>query len=146
MIDLREECIVPELAARNKEGALKELTQVLARFSGLDETYLLRLINDREKVGSTGVGNGVAIPHAKVGQLDRVLLCLGRSRDGISFDAIDNQPVHIAVMILSPPDRPDEYLKILGKVSRLLKNPDLRKQIRQATATTEIVGLFADAE
>lgn len=143
MIKLREESVILELKARNKEGSLNELAELLhGQCPTVDLATVCRLLEERELVGSTGVGNGVAIPHAKVKQLDHILLSLGRSQEGIQFDSIDNQPVHIIILILSPADRPDDYLKTLAKVSRFLKNPEMRRQLKQATSTNKIVELF----
>jgi PTS system nitrogen regulatory IIA component len=103
---------------------------------------LYRVLTEREQLGSTGVGNGVAIPHAKVTGLEKLLLCLGRSRAGISFDAVDNRPVHLFVMILSPPGMAGEYLHTLARVSKLLKNADIRNKLLLATDTETIQELF----
>ena len=143
MIKLQEKSVILELKSKNKESSLNELAQLLHdQCSTIDLATICQLLQERELVGSTGVGNGVAIPHAKVRQLDQILICLGRSQGGIQFDSIDNQPVHILFMILSPADRPDEYLETLAKVSRFLKKSETRRQLRQATSAKKIVELF----
>jgi len=108
---------------------------------GIDE--ICRVLTEREQVGSTGVGNGVAIPHGKVAGLDRIMLCFGRSRRGIAFDVFDNQPVHLFVVILSSVGLADEYLKTLARVSRLLKQADKRQLLLRAENRQDIVDVFA---
>ncbi|GAB4340055.1 MAG: PTS sugar transporter subunit IIA [Desulfobulbaceae bacterium] len=146
MIHLEEQDIVLDMAARNKDAALRELVEILHRHcEGLDLAGLYRVIRERELIGSTGVGNGVAIPHGKVEQLDRLLLAFGRSLNGIGFDAVDNQPVHLLVMILSPLEMTDEYLHTLAAVSRLLNNPETRRLLRTTSSTREVVDIFEEA-
>lgn len=143
MIQLLIEDIILELEASNKEGVLKELTDVLHKHcSHVDTENLFKIVRERELIGSTGVGNGVAIPHGKVEKLDRILLCFGRSQAGVHFDSIDNQPVSLFVMILSPAGETDEYLKTLAGVSRLLKLPEKRRALRLAKSQEEVAHIF----
>lgn len=143
MIKLQEEDIILDLEAGNKERVLKELTGALHRHcSHLDEEDLYTIVHERELIGSTGVGNGVAIPHGKVEKLDRILLSFGRSQGGVHFDSIDNQPVSLFVMILSPAGETRDYLQTLAEVSRLLKLPEKRRALRLATSREEIVHIF----
>jgi len=146
MIQLQEEDIVLDLTARNKDGALKELAKVLHKHCpGVKLEHLYQILRDRELIGSTGVGNGVAIPHGKIEKLDRILIGFGRSQNGIGFDSIDNQPVHLLVMLLSPVQLIDEYLKTLAMVSRLLKQPETRRILRSTDSRQEIVSIFNGA-
>ncbi len=146
MIHLLEEDIVLDLEARSKEAALKELAAVLHKHCPQQNlTGLCKVLRERELIGSTGVGNGVAIPHGKIDGLDRILLCFGRSLNGIGFDSIDNQPVHLLVMILSPFHVIEEYLKTLAGVSRMLKHPESRRVLRTTSSTKEIRDIFNKA-
>jgi PTS system nitrogen regulatory IIA component len=88
------------------------------------------------------VGNGVAIPHAKVPGLEEMILCFGRSTRGISFDAVDNRPVHLFVQILSPMGMANEYLQTLARISRILKEEQNRRLLMQAASKEDIVALF----
>lgn len=147
MIQLQAEDIILNMEAKNKEGALKELAGVLHKnCSHISIENLYQVLRDRELIGSTGVGNGVAIPHGKMEELDRILLCFGRSRNGIGYDSIDNQPVHLLVMILSPVRVIDEYLKTLAKISRLLKQSEKRRILRTTKSRLEIVDIFREAD
>ena len=143
MIQLQEENIILDIEARSKDGTLKELAGTLHKHctnANIEDIY--QVLRDREQIGSTGVGNGVAIPHGKIKELDRILLCFGRSKNGIGFDSIDNQPVHLLVMLLSPIQVIDEYLKTLAGISRLLKDPETRRTLRTTTSKEEILGIF----
>ncbi len=144
MLNLSKECVILDLAATTKEAVLRELAEAMRHQCpgiGIDE--ICRVLTEREQVGSTGVGNGVAIPHGKVEGLDRIMLCFGRSRQGIAFDVFDNQPVHLFVVILSSVGLADEYLKTLARVSRLLKQAEKRQLLRQAEDRQAIVDVFA---
>jgi len=143
MLTLGHQCIILEMKSTGKDEALKELADTIhASCSDVDPAMLLTVLQEREQVGSTGVGNGVAIPHAKVPGLDRLILCFGRSSAGISFEAVDNRPVHLFVQILSPTGRPDEYLRSLARISRLLKKEANRRFLMQATDKEQILALF----
>ena len=143
MIQLQEEDIILDIEARSKDGALKELAGALHKHcTNVNIERLYQVLRDREQIGSTGVGNGVAIPHGKIKELDRILLCFGRSRNGIGFESIDNQPVHLLVMLLSPVQVVDEYLKSLAGISRLLKDPETRRTLRTTESKKEIFDIF----
>ena len=147
MLHIRKESVLLDIKARNKDGVLQELAGVLQEeCPHVESEKLFQLLREREKIGSTGVGNGVAIPHAKVDGIDRIHLAFGRSHDGLGFEAIDNQPVHYIVMILSPPDRPGEYLRTLGAVSRSLKQPEIRKKLSAAADRGKIVEILRDLD
>ncbi len=143
MVLLEKKCIIPELESTDKEEVLRELaTAAHGKYTLIDQDTMYRVLTDREQLGSTGVGSGVAIPHGKVPGLQQLLLCFGRSSAGVSFDAVDNQPVHLFVMILSPLDQAGEYLQTLARVSRLLKNSALRNDLLQAAGPDAILELF----
>jgi len=145
MLHLSEDSVLLDIKARNKDGVLQELAAAVHKeCPKVDLETLCRLLRERENIGSTGVGNGVAIPHAGVDDLDRIHLGFARSREGIGFEAIDNQPIYLVVMILSPADKPDEYLKTLGAVSRSLKKPEIRRQLRVAETRKKIVEILED--
>jgi len=146
MLTLGRRCIILEMQSTSKDEALQELADAIhASCNDVDPAMLLTVLQEREQVGSTGIGNGVAIPHAKVPGLDRLVLCFGRSSTGISFEAIDNKPVHLFVQILSPTGMADEYLHSLARISRLLKKDANRRLLMQATDKEQILDLFNTA-
>lgn len=141
---LQRDAIILDMKAATKEAALRELAGTAATLCGrFTEETLFNVLLERETVGSTGVGNGVAIPHGKIDGLDEILLCFGRSRTGINFDAIDNRPAHLFVLLLSPADKAGEYLQTLAAVSRILKQQGNRQQLLDSTSRDDIVALFA---
>ena len=143
MVQLQKQCIILEFEATDKEGVLRELAgAVHANHPLIDQATMTNILAERELLGSTGVGNGIAIPHGKVPGLDKLLLCLGRSAAGVNFDALDNRPVHLFMMILSPPDMAGEYLQTLARTSKVFKDTDLRNQILTAVDAETIVQLF----
>jgi PTS system nitrogen regulatory IIA component len=143
MVPLREQCVILELEAKNKEGVLLELASVVhEKCPKISLDIINRVLSEREQLGSTGVGNGVAIPHGKIPGLDKLLLCFGRSSAGVGFDAVDNRPVNLFVMILSPVDLAADYLQTLARVSRLLKDSTIRNRLVQEKEAKGIVELF----
>lgn len=144
MLALTQESIILDLKATSKEGALRELAAMAAVACGrFTEEVLYHVLLEREAVGSTGVGNGVAIPHGKIDGLGEILLGFGRSRTGINFDAIDKHPVHLFVLLLSPAEKAGEYLQALAEVSKFLKNPAHHHLLLDSTTKEEIAALFA---
>ena len=147
MLQLGKECIILDMKAASKDEALHELaTAAHSKCARVDADVLLRVLQEREQVGSTGVGNGIAIPHAKVPGIEQLLVCFGRSKRGVSFEAIDNRPVHLFVQILSPIGMADEYLQSLARISRLLKSEDNRRLLLEAKTEQEILDLFNSSE
>jgi len=132
------------MKAATKEAALRELAGVAATVSGrFTEETLFNALLEREAVGSTGLGNGVAIPHGKLEGLDEILLCFGRSKNGIDFDTIDNRPAHLFAMLLSPANKAGEYLQTLAMVSKILKQPGNRQRLLDSASRDEIAAIFA---
>ncbi len=143
MIQLERQCIILDLQAANKEEVLLELASSVHNCCPeIDLQAINTVLHEREQLGSTGVGNGVAIPHGKILGLAKSLLCFGRSRQGIGFEAMDKRPVHLFVLILSPVNFAEDYLKTLASVSRLLKDDTSRTQLMQAQNQQTIIDLF----
>ena len=143
MIELSEQCIVLALESTSKEELLGEMAEAAQRrYPELNSKSIQQVLMEREQIGSTGVGNGVAIPHGKLHELQQCLVCFGRSAKGISFEAKDNKPVHLVVMILSPVGMAEEYLQTLAKVSKLMNNEENRNKFLQAKSRENIQQLF----
>jgi PTS system nitrogen regulatory IIA component len=122
--------IVKELGGGNKMEVLEELCRVLvAHDPDLDQDKMVGILLDRERLGSTGVGEGVAIPHGKMENLDRLVACFGRSSQGVEFEAVDKKPVHLFFLLFAPENSAGIHLKALAKISRLLKRPSLREEL-----------------
>jgi PTS system nitrogen regulatory IIA component len=128
---LTEKQINPNLQARGKRAAMEELCQSLAR-PGLDPDRLMEVLLERERLGSTGIGDGIAIPHGKLPHLDDLLLAFGRSLAGVDFDALDGKPAHLFFLVVAPENSAGVHLKALARISRLLKSHVVRKELMQA--------------
>jgi nitrogen PTS system EIIA component len=127
------------LLSDTKIDVLAELINVLIA-SGLtiDRAKAVDVLQQREKLGSTGIGDGVAIPHGKVSDLHDLVVAFGRSRKGIAFDAIDGKPVHLFFLLLAPENSTGQHLKALAKISKMLKTPDFRKKLIDAKSTSDL--------
>ena len=143
MIEITEQCIVLELESINKEGLFGELAGAAQKkIPELNAEIIQQVLMEREQLGSTGVGNGVAIPHGKLHGLEQCLVCFGRSKKGIGFETKDNKPVHLVVMILSPVGMTEEYLQTLAKVSKLMNSESNRDKFFQASSKKTVQQLF----
>ena len=138
MDSLKEGAIVAELNATDKKGVLSELTASLAEASGVKQEELLRVLLERERLGSTGIGGGIAIPHGKLKPLQSLLMGFGRSRKGVDFDAMDGKPTHIFFLLLAPEDSTGGHLKMLARISRLLKNTVFKERLMNTADWREL--------
>jgi len=144
------EAILPDLQATTKEEAIREMVDAL-RAAGCvaqaDVEELVRAVLRREGLGTTGVGNGVAFPETRHPAVKRMLGTIALSRGGIDFDAADGAPVHIFFLVISPPNRPAEFLRAEEMISRLLLGHDeFRNRLRQAATREEVMALIAQAD
>jgi PTS system nitrogen regulatory IIA component len=129
---LKQPLLLADLRAGDKEGVLREMSEHLsihAKDVGARAEDVLAALLNRERLGSTGVGEGVAIPHAKISGLKSLVACFGRTVQGVPFDAIDYQPVRLIFVLLVPENSAGAHLKALARISRLLKNPAFRERL-----------------
>ncbi|MGC2425352.1 MAG: PTS sugar transporter subunit IIA [Nitrospirota bacterium] len=144
---LTEEMVIPELRARTKQEVLDEFSVFLGEQGQIPEPVALSdILAARESLGSTGIGEGVAIPHGKMGGLTRMIIAFGRSGKGIDFDSLDGQPAKLFFLLVAPEDAPGEHLKALALISRLMKNAKLRESILKARDAKEIKVLITREE
>lgn len=141
---LDRERIVPDLRASDKGGVLEELAAVVAADCGApDGQTVVGVLLERERLGSTGIGEGVAIPHGKLDGLDRVVAAFGRSRGGVEFESLDGAPVHLVFLLLSPADSASTHLMALARISRLLKSHSFREELLSAGTRDELFEIIA---
>ncbi len=144
---LNSAAVVPDLKAGNKNAVLAELTDALkAVESGIDRDQVISVLLERERLGSTGIGEGVAIPHGKLKKIDQLLLSFGRSRQGVDFDSMDGKPAHLFFLLVAPEDSVGIHLKTLARISKLLKNADVRKRLLEAEGRDEIYRIIVQEE
>jgi len=131
---LSKELIIPELSARTKKAVLAELVAAVHFVQPeLDETHVLDVLLEREALGTTGIGDGIAIPHGKIAELESVLVVVGRSAEGVEFDALDFEPCKIFFLVLAPEKVAGVHLRVLAHISRMLKEEDFRQQFLSAS-------------
>ncbi len=141
---LSEDAVLARLSAKDKAGVLRELCEpICRRLKEVDPERLVRVLSEREKLGSTGIGDGVAIPHGKLAGLPSVVASFGISAEGVDFQAIDGQPTHLFFALIAPEDSAGVHLKALARISRLFKNPSFRRQIVEAPDARVIFDLIS---
>ncbi len=144
---LSPELIKIPLESKDKEGVIREMVDVLSKNGKvIDPEAVLEAVLEREKVMSTGVGQGIAIPHGKTESVTGVVAALGISPDDIDFQAIDEQPVHIVFLLLAPPYETGLHLKALSRVSRLLSKEEFREKLLQASNAEEAMRFIQEEE
>ncbi len=127
---LAEESVIVCTGLRSKNNILEQLAAVAARAAGVEADAVYRAISDRESLGSTGLGNGIAIPHGKLAGLPRVVAAFGRLEQPIEFDALDDQPVDLLMLLLAPIGAGADHLKALARVARILRTDAVVSELR----------------
>ena len=144
---LREDLVFPDLAASDKAGILGELCAGLARaHPSLNASQLTETLLEREKLGSTGIGEGVAIPHGKLSGVPGLLAAFGRKRAGVDFAAIDGKPTFLFFVLFAPDNSAGLHLKALARISRLFKQPQFRQAILSAEGAPGIFRLISEED
>ncbi len=143
----RKEHIVEGLKSKSKREVLAELSGVFlqgdVKYSHED---MVNTLLEREKLGSTGIGDGVAIPHGKLVNLEELIVSFGRSKEGVEFDAMDGKPAHIFFLLMAPEDTTGKHLKALAKISKMLKDSTFRKKLLEAKSKDELYMIIADKD
>ena len=136
---LDESLIISDLACSDKNTVLRKFADCVSQqFPEIPADEVFTILKEREDLGSTGIGGGIAIPHGKTKKIDTLIAAFARSHEGISFDAIDDQPVKLFFLLLAPEDSAGLHLKALAKISRMLKDPKFREQLTDAKDATEL--------
>jgi nitrogen PTS system EIIA component len=144
---IKPEYIIEQLKADSKGDALLELSGLFQKaYPDLESQTMLNVLLEREKLGSTGIGEGIAIPHGKIRGLEDLIVSFGRSRKGIDFNALDGKPVHLFFLLLAPENSAGQHLKTLAKISRMLKDGMFRRKLMEAKSRDEIHRMIADQD
>jgi PTS system nitrogen regulatory IIA component len=144
---LKPDYIVEALKSDKKRDVLLELSApFLKDHPRLEPEAALAVLMEREKLGSTGIGDGIAIPHGKLAGLDSLVVCFGRSIAGIDFNAMDGNPVHLFFLLMAPENSAGMHLKTLAKISRMLKDGRFRTRLLEAQSRDEIFGMIAQQD
>ncbi len=144
---LEKQAILPELSSQTKEGVLRELVRALAQGEKkVNEDRVVEILLERESLGSTGIGEGVAIPHGKSKEVKKILAAFGRSRPGLDFQSLDGKLTHLFFLLIAPENSAGMHLKALAQISRLMKDPAFRKRLMEARSGEEMLRIFSEGE
>jgi PTS system fructose-specific IIA component/PTS system nitrogen regulatory IIA component len=143
------DAIVPDLKADTKEAVVREMVASLqgaGHIAEADYESIVKAIMKREELGSTGIGNGIAVPHTKHPSVNRLLGSVALSKKGVEFSSLDGEPAYIVFLVISPPDRPGDHLRALENISRQLRNDSFCRFLRQANSADDIRELLEEAD
>ncbi|MCF8025477.1 MAG: PTS sugar transporter subunit IIA [Desulfobacteraceae bacterium] len=143
---LNQQTVLTDLSSGDKKGVIDELAQPVAELTGLDHREIVRVLIERERLGSTGIGDGIAIPHGKINGLESLVLGFGLSRKGVNFDSLDGKPTHIFFLLLSPDNSTGIHLRILARISKLLKEAAFKEKLMQAKAPTDVISIIGEVD
>jgi nitrogen PTS system EIIA component len=140
---LPKKAIIPDLKGRTKKQVLDELIDaLLMEKPELDRERLMAVLLERERLGSTGIGDGIAIPHGKLKDLDQLILSFGKSALGVDFESMDGKPVHLFFLLVAPENCTGIHLRALARIARLLKNAPVRRRLASASTQDEIFSVI----
>jgi PTS system nitrogen regulatory IIA component len=144
---VREDLILPDLKAHQKLPVLTELASHLAtQVPGIDRGALVRVLVERERLASTAIGDGVAIPHGKFDAIGQLTACVGRAREGVDFESMDGRPTYIFFVLVAPQNSTGAHLKALARISRLFKDPSFRTRLMAAQDAAELYRVIAEED
>ena len=143
---LPKEAIIDNLQAQDKNGILEELVRPIADITGLDKGSLVQVLVERERLGSTGIGGGIGIPHGKLKDLESLVLGFGLARKGVDFDSMDGRPTHIFFLLLTPENSTGLHLKLLARISKILKHDPFKEKLLNAADREEIYAVIEEED
>jgi PTS system nitrogen regulatory IIA component len=148
IVDLiKRDMVVPALKANDKRGILEELASFMSEHhQRIDRSALSRVLIEREQLASTAIGEGVAIPHGKLGAVGEIVACLGRAPRGVEFDSMDGQPTFLFFVLVAPESSTGAHLKALARISRVFKDPEFRRRLMAAGDADSMYHVVADED
>ena len=135
---LDKKAIIAHLISNDKKAILAELSEPVAQLAGISQEECVQVLLERERLGSTGIGEGIGIPHGKLKSLKRLVIGFGLSSKGVDFDSIDGRPTHIFFLLITPENSTGLHLKLLARISRILKNQSFKERLLNANGQDEI--------
>ena len=139
--------VIPALASHEKDAALAELAAGLAaKYDHLDQAKVLGVLQERERISSTAIGDGVAIPHGKLPGLDRIYGVFARSQEEVDFKSLDGEPTHLFFVLIAPENAAADHLKALARISRLLKDTGFRQRLMTGKSPQELFTLISEED
>ena len=144
---LKKESVITDLVGKNKPEVIKEMTQCLKKNNMIkDDQALFETLMERERLGSTGIGENVAIPHGKSDEVTQIIIIFARSINGIDFESLDQKPVHFVCMVIAPAHSTGQHLKVLARISRLFKNQGLREGVLKSENSEAIYSTLLEED
>ncbi|MFC1884296.1 PTS sugar transporter subunit IIA [Thermodesulfobacteriota bacterium] len=135
----KEENVSPQLKARDKKSVLEELAELVClNDPSIDKGALVEVLVEREHLGSTGIGDGVAIPHGKLSSVSEPVISFGRSKEGLDFDSMDGQPAYLFFLLIAPENSSGVHLQALARIAKILKSDSFRKRLMETETKEEI--------
>jgi len=141
---LNPDCVIADIKAQTKKDILTELSRPIAQAFDINLEDMVGILLNREKLGSTGIGEGVAIPHGKISGLKTIAASVGKNSQGLKFDSLDGKPCHIFFLLVAPSNSVSGHLKALARASMLLKNPALRESLLETTSQQELYNVLLE--
>lgn len=139
-----QESVIPALKVNSKKQLLQELSSKAAQATGLAEREIFDVILQRERLGSTGVGNGIAIPHGKLNSINTIIGVFARLDEPVDFEALDDQPVDLVFLLLAPEGSGADHLKALSRIARVLRDGDMVSKLRQTESSSAIYAFLTE--
>jgi PTS system nitrogen regulatory IIA component len=143
---LKKEAIIVDLKSKDKKGVLDELAAAVSKLAGTRPDELVKVLLERERLGSTGIGGGIGIPHGKLKALGMLVLGFGISRNGVDYESMDGRPTHIFFLLLTPENSTGLHLKLLARISRLLKKESFKEKLLKATSQEEVLAVIEEED
>ncbi|MBN1526929.1 MAG: PTS sugar transporter subunit IIA [Candidatus Omnitrophica bacterium] len=144
---LDKKAVTANLKATDKEGVIKELVELLANVGGIEnKEEMVKAVLAREALGSTGIGQGIGIPHAKTADVKNLVAAFGLSQKGVNFDSLDGEPAHIFFLLVAPEESAGPHLKALARISRMLKDKYFRDLLKKAKDEKEVLRIIQEED
>ena len=144
---LKKESVISDLVGKNKPEVIKEMTKCLKANNMIkNDQALFETLMEREKLGSTGIGENVAIPHGKSDEVSQIIIVFARSLNGVNFESLDQKPVHFVCMVIAPAHSTGQHLKVLARISRLFKNQRLREGILKSENSDALYSILLEED
>ena len=144
---LNIDCVKVPLVAHDKRGVISELVDALSASGAVtDADVVKQIVWQRESQRSTGIGEGLALPHGKSSAVKRIAMAIGKPAQPMEYDSIDKKPVQLVILLVSPPDKKDEHIQALGKISKIMTSAEFRQRAYAAQSPMELYALFREAE
>ncbi|OQX25506.1 MAG: PTS fructose transporter subunit IIA [Desulfobacteraceae bacterium IS3] len=143
---LQKEAVIVNLNSKDKKSLVEELAKPVARIAGISHEELVRVLMERERLGSTGIGGGIGIPHGKIKGLLSLAMGFGLSRRGVDFESMDGRPTHIFFLLVTPENSTGLHLKLLARISRILKNEPFKEKLLNAANSEDILNIIREED